>query len=575
MRRSYRAMTGVQAFLILICGGIVQGQVDRRAYRGNSLGRGHALDGNPGLGTRGLNRPRGRSFDAGSRMNAIISGNFTGLARFHAASPVPFSNQFRTSLPSSSLSGFQSRSVGAGELQQNRPPRPTYYFDRQTSIADVGHITRKLNIPGSSMLRSPRVAPSRITTPRRPPGDAKWPDPTDRRLGAQESTINFGNRQRRFTRAGGNEPATSTASLFERATRSTIFGVSEPRGSVVGGRLRPGLWTGEQPASRLRPWVTQRDAVMPLSSSESRGAVGSQGVRAADPRLETRLGLAMDARSEVGTRQRNVGGKAQPFGRQAVQSEPEHLGYDRFSDLYKAVQAAQSLGVVELGFELVQATRADSPQRLADRPADPSGIAPSGHLVMRRRSDEGVKALATAAAWAKDLLEDPIATFAGKYQDRFNHHMTEAEAALRSGKYYDAAGHYELAHTIDSRGPLPLLGRGHALLAAGDYVTASWLLQKGIERFPHIAAFRLDLVALVGRRDVFDVRRADLEDRLEHGEDHELRFLLGYLELYSGLPEEGIRNLERAARFAPEGGVISSFPEFLMGRRPLPPVGGG
>jgi tetratricopeptide (TPR) repeat protein len=190
-----------------------------------------------------------------------------------------------------------------------------------------------------------------------------------------------------------------------------------------------------------------------------------------------------------------------------------------------------------------------------------------------RQPSEGLNQLASAAKWAKDVVDDPLRSFAGKYRDRLNQYMADGEADLRAGRYYNAARQFDLAATADPLNPLPLLAKGHAFITAGDYVSAVRSLEEGIRRFPQIAAFRIDLPALVGQHDIFDIRRADLESKLATTESVDLRFLLGYIELYSGLPEEGFKNLDRAAKEAPPESMIALFAELVSGRRALPPVG--
>ena len=75
---------------------------------------------------------------------------------------------------------------------------------------------------------------------------------------------------------------------------------------------------------------------------------------------------------------------------------------------------------------------------------------------------------------------------------------------------------------------------------------------------------------MVGQSDVFDRRRADLERRLTYREDYELRFLLGYLELYSGLTDAAQKNLTLAAKGAPKDSVIARFPDLVFGMERIP-----
>ena len=87
--------------------------------------------------------------------------------------------------------------------------------------------------------------------------------------------------------------------------------------------------------------------------------------------------------------------------------------------------------------------------------------------------------------------------------------------------------------------------------------------------FPEIAYFKLDLNAFVTDPQVLDVRRADLETRLAEREDYRFRFLLGFIEYYSGLEEFGLENLKRAAADAPPGSAIAQFPTSLRVGRVL------
>ncbi len=260
-------------------------------------------------------------------------------------------------------------------------------------------------------------------------------------------------------------------------------------------------------------------------------------------------------------------------------ARPAALGADKFADIVSAVQAAQASGAPRLGF-LAGAGMADdgsTPSGFPAAPGDRGGaVATEGQSPLdgsARPRGDGVKQLATAVRWADKLLDDPIKSFVGMHRDRLNDYMRRAEEALHGGKFYDAARLFDLAHTVDPANPLPLLGRGHALLAAGDYMSGEFSLERGLSRFPQIVAFRLDLPALVGRHDTYDLRRLDLEKRLESRDHYKLRFVLGYLELYSGLEEQGLRNLRQAADLAPAESVIAIFPDLLLGRRELPKVG--
>lgn len=170
----------------------------------------------------------------------------------------------------------------------------------------------------------------------------------------------------------------------------------------------------------------------------------------------------------------------------------------------------------------------------------------------------------------QSLLRAPVHSFVGKAESSLNRLLAEAEAYLRNGEFLKASAAYEKARAVDPANPLPLVGRAHALLAAGDYLTAAESLVQGLQRYPELARFDFDLEAFMGGETI-DIRRADIGRRLEARDDATLRFLLGYIEYHSGHRESGLEHLRRAARLAPPGSFIQSFPGILTGERALPP----
>ncbi len=573
-----------------------EAQIDLRVNQGNPHGDGRILDRNPGLGTGGFNAATG-AFDYGLRANSIVTGNVTGLSGFKGYSPIVDNNRFRDGLPSAGLSGYFSRSISVSDLQRNAPPAPTFYFGRQETVANLGQIRSGQNAPGSSMLSSPFVAPQPVSG-----GGSAFAAPTirspnDLRLSPGLDETQFGVRQVELSPTKAVEPPRLTDFSLQSAADSSIFGIPPP--PVVRpplSRLTPAgsLETG-RPLSAGRTALEEVDlrGAEAAAASSPDGGKGAQkipdgegfGVRQGTGEID------QGPQTEFGVRQ---AAPASPNSSEAVAGPlprhirpdlevtpgktPSDLGGDRFADLWRAVRASQQAGVLDLGFRVEPEPAGDGPggpgpdAGVAQPPAEPSADRTTGKPPrrLRRSSDQAVAELAAAARWAQEVLENPIATFVGRNRTRFNDCMAAAEAALHAGQYYRAADLFSMARTMNGDDPLPLLGRGHALIAAGDYRTAAWCLQQGIAKFPQIAAFRLDLVSLIGRPDVFDIRRADLEDRLASADHFELRFILGYLEFYSGLPEEGLRNLRQAAKSAPPDSVIARFPELLTGERRLP-----
>ena len=534
------------------------GQIDHRVNRGNAATGGTTLDRNPAVGSSRYNLSRPVMTNPGAMSNAIITGNVTGLAGFHAESPVTQTNQFRDSLPSSSLSNFTARSVGLPEVETNRTLAPSFYFGREETVPDAGQIRQGLNAPGAARLITPNTLPpeAAVQQPANQELQSLLRPVEDRRVGIVPAAPAAGVTQRVIL-----PPATgatsSTMSPYGSAIGSSIFGTPLP---PPGSTAVPGEAPRASGELNL-PWAAPLDGVD--------GRTDDSELDGLNPRTQPRVNTdtaEISPPSDDGLANSPVEPSIRSPLMEPSSDEiptPENLGDDRFADLYSAVELAQRFGARDLGFDV-------------SAPADPNAPsppdAPRGRELVRKPS-EGLRQLAAAAKWAKDVVDDPLRSFAGKYQDRLNQYMAAGEADLRAGRYYAAARNFDLAATVDPVNPLPLLARGHALIAAGDYLSAVHSLEQGIRRFPQIAAFRIDLPGIVGQHDIFDIRRADLEAKLAAGENAEMRFLLGYIELYSGLPEDGLKNLQRAAADAPPASMIAIFADLVSGRRELPPIG--
>ena len=547
--------------MAVLAGGRASAQIDNRVNQGNAGTAGRALDSNSAVGSSGFNLTRPGMVAPGARANAIITGNVTGLDYFHANSPIVNNNQFREALPSATLSGFRSQSVGLSEVLNNQTQSGTFFFDRTQTVTDAGFIRAGLNQPGSSFLATPYTPPPQNFTS----DDSssyllqRLPDQTDRRVSIPRPDFKPGVTQTPIDGSVDTKPTAIDLTPYKSAVGSSIFGTPTPseRPGPIGGLVsnREGL---EDEFANLTakpvaddPSLRRIDSLtVPEPPAERDGAPVEETPEEAGPDVFT-------------MNQANIGADAPLTAPVFPLERPANLGEDRFADLYNAIGVADSLGIDNLEFGI--------PEDEDPAAADPTQTRIPASLM--RETEAGIKQLSEAAKWASEVIDKPLRTFAGKYQNKLNEYMLAGEEELKRGQYYSAARYFELAHSIDPMNPLPLLSRGHALAAAGDYRSSVRFLTLGIERFPQIAAFRIDLPALLGRPDVFDIRRADLEDKLAESENRELRFLLGYLELYSGLPEEGIKNLRVAAKASPPDSVIGMFVDLITGQRELPSVG--
>lgn len=539
-------------------GSPVRGQIDRRVQPGQPQ-PGHALDSNAQVGSGGFNLDRpGLGYI--NSANAIATGNVTGLGAFHSdtfglgesrfgglsglgiGTMVQDPSQFRANLPSAGISDFQRRSFGLVDLRQQPPSATPFgaqpYYGPTESVVNIGGIQRGQNQPGTS---TPLTPFTRLTDPNAPGAAAPGlptgvPDPQDRRVVAPNSLDQPapGFVQRPLNPAmNATEPA-GYQRPYLNAVDSPIFGPS----------------AGEGP--RTTPNVAERSYEARVGGPPRPAAERMEPAPPVQSPTVLPAGIPLAPPPEVAS----GGSPAEGAGQ-----TPGNLGSDRFADLYGAARTARSVepGYAELVERPAGAARPTAPEAPGASEATAAGV-------NEQRQPDFKLRLSRAAAWAEDLLSRPVQTFVGTGNNALNGYLRAAEEAMHAGDFYRAAGQYGLASMIDPENPLPMLGRGHALAAAGDYVSAVHYIVQGIVRFPEITVFRLDLTTLLGRPDVFDLRRADLEKQLIRDESHEMRFLVGYLEYYSGMADIGLQNIERAAKEAPKDSIIARFPELLSGK---------
>lgn len=247
---------------------------------------------------------------------------------------------------------------------------------------------------------------------------------------------------------------------------------------------------------------------------------------------------------------------AQPYGQQAAQAQTQAQaipvravpGNDLFSDLQIATQLSRDPSGTVWFDQMRSAVVNDANA--------------SRNLFERAQLD--------ARRFQTLMQGQTIRSFASGENSRLNQALANGEAMLDSGDFFGAVREFELAHTLDPENPLPLLGQGHAQLAAGEFLSAANNLIRGLELYPEVAAFRFDLQDLVGGGESVDIRRSELIERLRANESPELRFLLGYLEYFSGRSEAGLKNFELAARSAASDSLIARLPVMLRQMRGAP-----
>jgi hypothetical protein len=532
---------------------------------------GRLFDANPQIGSGGYNAARPVSPLALG--NALAQGTIGRGMSLRGVSPIGDPTAFRGPLGSGMLSAFRRDSVSMADVSSPYAGLVGLpYYDPSQTVATGGFLS------GQYGPVVPRFGPQ--VSGSGPAGSAPGvPGPLDLRL---DTRLNVGS----VSGADGWSP--SVAGLRSQIVGLTPGGNSELSSTIFGpapraaapfpaprvadrvlnnlARLpvpdmrdltRPGTLDGQQfeePPGSRPPLGTPLDAVRRGEARRLTEEVPR------DPRLPR---LDRDRPFMLGPQVRTPGPTEAEAGRSPIRDATTSAmprlrdasvlpGYDVFTDM-------------QLGLALA---------------ADPSAawFKDIQDAVRQNPAATGLMqelAAAQSQEFIARVVNAPIRTFHGQGESPLNNEILKAESLLEIGQYYEAVRRYEAARRLDPLNPLPLIGKGNAYLAAGEYLSAVVALVQGFERYPELSKFSFDLAALMGGGEVVDIRRSDLMRRLESQEDPRLRFLLGYLEYFGGDRESGLKNFEKAAETDAGASIISRFPAMLReGRLPPPKLPG-
>jgi len=153
---------------------------------------------------------------------------------------------------------------------------------------------------------------------------------------------------------------------------------------------------------------------------------------------------------------------------------------------------------------------------------------------------------------------------------RFKKYMTEAQAYMKQGKYYQAVDAFSQASIFDSKDPVTSAGKSLALFGAGEYMSSALFLSRAIEMSEKFARSKIDLAAVMGDKDKLETRIADAEEWLERSCAFELEFLLAYMYYHSGRLEPATRAIESAEKEMPNSKAVQILKK-VIDAAPKPP----
>jgi tetratricopeptide (TPR) repeat protein len=180
------------------------------------------------------------------------------------------------------------------------------------------------------------------------------------------------------------------------------------------------------------------------------------------------------------------------------------------------------------------------------------------------------------SARAKAIL-GAYRSFESFANDKFNQHLAIGEKYLQQGKYYRSADAYTLALIYKPQEPLAYTGKGHALFAAGEYMSSALFLSRAITAgsegrgtkdygIPQFLALGSKLLGFIDR-DRLENRVVDVEQWQQRNSSAELQFLLGYIYYQMGRLDAALEAIDEAYEKMPEAPAVIALKKVVESKR--------
>jgi tetratricopeptide (TPR) repeat protein len=457
--------------------------------------------------------------------NLIVTGNVRGGMYFRGVVPYSAPTSFGLTLPSSSLDSFLRDSVGTEDVGSNNlySGYRTYYSPTQTVATTLPGTSVVTGAPNTSLGAYSIQSYLSGTLPQR----------RDEIL-HPESALSLARLR----------PMSMTPADMEKLISSEIAKSSparltdqqyKPQTEQFQGKVGPESYKTAEPNKILTglenllliPAVKKPDTNLPEVGRLFEKSTQSQQQieKSAGMLLNVPEELNLNKQLDVYDRMKQQLDSLQKKIESAMveeQTGKAHLGEE--SQSQAAGFAARQDEQASVGSTLTRGSAVASMGEGGEKPAEKKTQQTSPAQVMTEKLAETY----LSAARTKDIW-GPYETFASYSEDKFNQSMRAGEMYLKQGQYYHAADAYTLASLYKPDDPLAYAGKSHALFAAGEYMSSALFLSRCLQIFPEYAQFKIDIVSMVGSRDLLESRVVDVEEWIKRSGAPELQFLLAYV----------------------------------------------
>ncbi len=170
------------------------------------------------------------------------------------------------------------------------------------------------------------------------------------------------------------------------------------------------------------------------------------------------------------------------------------------------------------------------------------------------------------AATGKGVL---VQSLAGKGRDAVNYYMRGGQNQLRNGQYYEAANMFRNAARQDANNPLPKVGAGLALFAAGEPGSAAEQIREALQRFPAVMEARIASANMVPQSDL-KRQMQELERKMQRDElQRDPKMLLLTTFMYRNTGQHGkARAFARKLRDLTDDKLMEGYADYILTGRP-------
>lgn len=516
---------------------------------------GHELDANNRVGSQGFNSIRSLDPSGTISGNLFINGQVTRGASFQGPVPYFAANQLNLTLPSQQFDNFVRDSTSLNRVQAGQSLAPQPYLAPSNTVLGAGAIAAGYNAPGTNVPQNPTGVSDTVAARLFVDATADYrpvvagPMFSDIRLEAVSPRLAFsptavtsigeaGAVASRASMVFGVLSATELRRLAEQVTETptAIAEANAKAAETPNTTLTPA--PNEVPGNVAGQVTGQPQSLAPETQTPQ--SVTGQPTPAPLPGLP---GLPAQPGEQVVPGQPGAGPEA---ARRARPTLPVPVDQDVYTDVLQNLARQR-------------AERTAMPNAPIAPPT--GGQATENPLELNRQQSEYSRAVVEATN--RQIV---LHGLAGQRPDQLNRYMALGDALMKQGQYYEAAGRYEIARSLNKTNPVPNVGLGLAYLAAGEPMTASYYLSMAMELFPPMMEIKLDLNRIVGEK-VTALRIEQVEQRLKENREASivpLVFLATYLNANQGQAERAKVWAAKLKEVAGDRRVLAAYADYVL-----------